>query len=144
MLFPFGEYRPDVSDYRAQTTRTLANVLPRADGYGPFPGFADLTSALAAACKGLFFARKADGTVVIFAGTSSKLYKLDNTDYTWDDVSKALGTYSAVPANEYWQFAQFNNFVFAVQANTAPQVFNLASSTEFADVGGSPPQARAM
>jgi hypothetical protein len=142
MLFPFGEYRPDVSDLRAQTTRTLANVLPRADGYGPFPGFADLTSALAAACKGLFFARKSDGTVAIFAATSSKLYKLDNTDYSWDDVSKALGTYSAVPANEYWQFAQFNNFVFAVQANTAPQVFNLASSTEFVDLGGSPPQAR--
>ena len=65
MIFPFGEYRPDVSDFRAATTRALANVLPRGDGYGPFPDLTALTAALAASCRGLFFARKADGTVVM-------------------------------------------------------------------------------
>jgi hypothetical protein len=44
MLFPFGEYRPDVSDLRAATTRALANVLPRGDGYGPFPDLTALTA----------------------------------------------------------------------------------------------------
>lgn len=142
MLFPFAEYKPDISDFRAASTRTLANVLPRADGYGPFSDLTALTSALAAACRGLFFARKSDGTVVIFAATATKLYKLNNTDYSWGDVSKAAGTYSSVLSQDQWQFAQFNNFVFAVQANTVPQVFDLGSSTEFADLGGSPPQAR--
>jgi hypothetical protein len=142
MLFAFGEYRPDVSDFRAQSTRTLANVLPRADGYGPFADLTNLSGALAAACRGLFFARKADGTVVIFAGTSTRLYKLDNTTYGWTDVSKALATYAAIEATGQWQFAQFNNFVVAVQANVPPQVFDLSSSTEFADLAGSPPQAR--
>jgi hypothetical protein len=142
MIFPFGEYRPDISDFRAATTRALANVLPRGDGYGPFPDLTALTAALAAACRGLFFARKADGTVVIFAATATKLYRLNNTDYTWIDVSKALGTYGSVPTSDQWQFAQFNNFVFAVQANVVPQVFDLGSSTEFADLGGTPPQAR--
>src|SRR5262245_44386390 len=108
----------------------------------PVPDLTTLTAALAAACRGLFFARKADGTVVIFAATATKLYRLNNTDYSWSDVSKALGTYSAVPSSDQWQFAQFNNFVFAVQANVVPQVFDLGSSTEFADLGGSPPQAR--
>jgi hypothetical protein len=49
---------------------------------------------------------------------------------------------SAVPSGDQWQFAQFNNLVFAVQINTAPQVFDLSSSAAFADLGGSPPQAR--
>jgi hypothetical protein len=43
MIFPFGEYRPDISDFRAATTRALANVLPRGDGYGPFPDLTALT-----------------------------------------------------------------------------------------------------
>ena len=92
MLFPFGEYRPDVSDFRVPSTRTLVNVLPRADGYGPFADLTNLTGALAAPCRGLFFARKADGTVVIFAGTSTGLYRLNNTDYTWIDVSRTPGS----------------------------------------------------
>jgi hypothetical protein len=52
------------------------------------------------------------------------------------------GDYTSIPAGDQWQFAQFNNFVFAVQINTAPQVFDLTSSTAFADLAGSPPQAR--
>src|SRR5262249_8573657 len=58
------------------------------------------------------------------------------------DVSKAGGSYSALPGANHWQFAQFGNFVIAVQPNTVPQVFDLTVSTAFADLGGSPPQAR--
>jgi hypothetical protein len=141
-ILPIPEYRPDLSDYEGSATQTVLNVLPRADGYGPFPNFTAFTSALAAACRGFFYARKADGSVLVFAGTSTKLYTLSNTDFTWTDVSKAAGTYTAVPSGDQWQFAQFNNFVFAVQINTVVQVFDLTSSTEFADLSGSPPQAR--
>jgi hypothetical protein len=37
---------------------------------------------------------------------------------------------------------QFDNFVITVQANVAPQLFDLRSSSAFADLGGAPPQAR--
>ena len=141
-MITFGEYRPDQSSFQAKSTQYLSNVLPRGDGYGPFSDFSVLTSALAATCRGYFYARKADGSISVFAATATKLYNLDNTNLTWTDVSKALGTYTDVSIDDQWQFAQFNNFVFAVQANTVPQVFNLTSSTEFADLGGSPPQAR--
>jgi hypothetical protein len=141
-ILPIPEYRPDLSDYEGNVTQTVLNVLPRADGYGPFPDFTVFTAALAAACRGFFYARKADGSVLVFAGTSTKLYTLSNTDFIWTDVSKASGTYTAVPSGDQWQFAQFNNFVFAVQINTAVQVFDLTSSTEFADLSGAPPQAR--
>ena len=52
------------------------------------------------------------------------------------------GRYTALPNADQWQFAQFNNFVIAVQINVVPQVFNLVSSTAFGDMSGSPPQAR--
>jgi hypothetical protein len=140
-LLQWGAYLPDVSDYEGSASRNVLNVLPRGDGYGPFPSFSAYTSALPAACRGAFYALKSDGSVITFAGTSTKLYQLNNTNFSWTDVSKGGGTYSALSANAQWQFAQFGNLVFATQANAPLQVFDLPSSSAFADCGGSPPQA---
>jgi len=141
-ILPIPDYRPDVSDSEGAHTSTILNVIPRGDGYGPFPDFTVFTSALPAACRGFFYARKADGSISVFAGTSTKLYNLNNTDLSWTDVSKSGGSYSALPSSDQWQLAQFNNFVFAVQINTAVQMFDLTSSSAFADLGGGPPPAR--
>lgn len=221
-VLPFGQYAPDVSNYKAAHSQNIRNVVPRADGYGPFPDFASATAALPATCRGIFVARKSDNTVAIFAGTSTRLWLLNNTTLSWTPVSKALaltsisnaspavfslnshglsvndaivlsttgslptglsvgtvyyvissgfgsnsfqvstsiggsavntssagsGThsftsyYSALTSSDQWQFAQAGNLVFAVQANTAPQVYDLSSATAFSDLGGSPPQAR--
>src|SRR2546423_1282868 len=141
-LLPWGEYRPDVSDFQGQHSGRLENVLPRGDGYGPFPGFTVFTSGLPASCRGSFVSRKTDGSVSIFAATATRLYNLNNTDFSWTDVSKGGGAYSTLSSSDQWQLVQFGNFVVAVQANTVPQVFDLTSSSAFADLGGSPPQAR--
>jgi hypothetical protein len=53
-LLAFGDFRPDVSDYEGQATRNIQNVIPRGDGYGPFPSFSAYTSALPAPCRGAF------------------------------------------------------------------------------------------
>ncbi|MDE2106682.1 MAG: hypothetical protein KGL39_56220, partial [Patescibacteria group bacterium] len=140
-VLPFGEYRPDVSDYKGQYSQTILNVVPRGDGYGPFQALSAVTAALPSACRGLFFARKNDGSISVFAGTSTRLYNLNNTTMAWTDVSLGGLAYTAVSSNAQWQFAQFNNFVVAVQQNVAPQVFDLTSSTAFAALGGSPPFA---
>jgi hypothetical protein len=116
-------------------------VVPRGDGYGPFPAFSAYASALPAPCRGAFYALKSDGTVVTFAGTGTKLYKLNNTDFTWTDVSLGGGTYSALTSTAQWQFAQTGNLVFATQANVVLQVFDLSSATAFSNALGSPPQA---
>jgi len=220
-LLPYGEYRPDVSDYEGQTTRNVQNVLPRGDGYGPFPDFAILSQALPAACRGAFYALKTDGSVAIFAGTSDRLWLASNTDYSWTPVSRVVavtsitnaspavvnytshpfvagdkvvfstsgtlptgltagtvyyvisagltanafevsatsggaaintssagsGThsvtsnYSALSSDAQWQFAQTGNLVWATQENAALQVYDLSSSSAFANGAGSPPQA---
>lgn len=140
-LLTFNDWRPDTADYQGTSLHSVLNVQPRGDGWGPFPSFSAYTGVLPAACRGAFYALKSDGTVVTFAGTSTKLYKLNNTDFTWEDVSLGASTYSALSATAQWQFAQFGNLVFATQANAVLQVFDLSSSSAFANCGGSPPQA---
>jgi len=140
-LLKWGSYTPDTIDYEAATPRTIQNVVPRADGYGPFLDFSNFTQALPSACRGGFYALKSDGSVVVFAGTSNKLYKLSNTDFSWTDVSKGSSTYADLTSSAQWQFAQTGNLVWATQANAPLQVFDLSSSTNFADGAGSPPQA---
>lgn len=140
-VLPFPDYRPDVSDMNADYTSSVLNVLPHADGYGPFAGPNQFSEALSAACRGIFFARKTDGSILIFAGTSTKLWMLDNTYLTWTDVSAGAGTYTALSTNRNWSFAQFNNYVIATQANDDVQVYEIGVSSAFADLTGSPPRA---
>lgn len=140
-VVPFAPWAPDISDINGQFTRSIENVLPRGDGYGPFLGHVSFSGALAATCRGYFFARNED-TLVVFAATVDRIYQLNNTTLTWTDVSRGGVAYASVAANEHWQFAQFNNFVIAVQANEVPQVFDVTVSTAFANLAGTPPQAR--
>lgn len=139
-MLQFGEYKPDIADYEGQSTKNILNVLPQGDGYGPFQAFTPYSQALPAGCRGAFYALKPDGTIATFAGTETKLYLLDNTTFDWTDVSQ-VGDYTALNPTAQWRFVQFNSLIIAVQANSNPQVFNLASSEVFEDLAGSPPQA---
>lgn len=87
-LLPFGDFKPDVADYLGTATRNVNNVLPRGDGYGPFPDFAILSQSLPSACRGGFYALNSDGSVTIFAGTVNGLYRANNSDYSWIPVGK--------------------------------------------------------
>lgn len=140
-LLKAAEYRPDISDYEGSTSRLILNAVPQGDGYGPFPSFASYTASLPAPCRGAFYALKSDGSIVTFAATATKLYQLNNTNFTWTDVSLGGGTYSSVSSSAQWQFAQTGNLVFATQANALLQVFDLSSATAFSNALGSPPQA---
>lgn len=137
----FPEFAPDLTAIGMPASPIVSGVFPQADGYGPSKAFQQFTAALPAACRGLFFARKNDGSVAIFGATSTNLYLLDNTTFVWAIVSKGGGPYSAVVGSDNWQFAQFADTVIAVQNNTVPQSFVLSSSAAFADLAGSPPTA---
>lgn len=145
-VIPFGEYRPDLSDYEASTERDVVNVVPRGDGYGPFPSLESLSLSLGAQCRGAFEATNTDGTVSVFAATATDIFQLNNTTLAWAKVSQGGGPYSGLSAGDLWQFVQFNTLVIAVQANAHPQVFTLGSSSAFADLSAGssspPPQAR--
>jgi hypothetical protein len=137
---PFGEWRPDVADYQQQHSRSVINVIPRGDGYGPVKALQAFSDALLATCRGAFLATNTDGSVVVFAGTATKLYKLDNTDLTWEDVTRGSSDYT-LAGSAQWQFAQFGDNVIAVNANDPPQRFQLGVFSLFDDLAGDPPQA---
>src|SRR5262249_51228206 len=141
-MLPFGDYRPDVTAYQSTISRVIQNVIPRGDGYGPFFSLVPFTLALPLTCRGYFYARKADGSIAVFAATATDLYLLNTSTFAWTAVSKGGASYSTIPNGDQWQFAQFNNFVIAVQINPVPQVFDLTASSAFADLAASPPQAR--
>lgn len=141
-IVPIPEWKPDISDYESSTTRNVLNVVPRADGYGPFPDILSISQSLGDDCRGAFEAVKTDGSFVIFAATATDLYVLDNSNMSWTKVSKDGVSYISVLPTDQWRFRQFNNLVIAVQANTVPQVYDIVSSTAFADLNGNPPQAR--
>lgn len=141
-LLAYAEWRPDVADYESQYSKTLVNVIPRGDGYGPFPDLVALSGALPSWARGGFRAINTDGTVTTFAATSTKLYQLNATTLAWTDVSSGGGSYAPLNSTDNWQFAQFASLVFATQANAPLQVFNLISPATFTAAGGSPPQAR--
>lgn len=135
------EYAPDISALGTNVSALMSGCVPRADGYGPFKSFQAFTQALPANCRGYFQARRSDGSIAIFAATVDRLYLLNNTTFAWGDVSKGGLAYTGLATGANWQFAQFNDFVIAVQRGAPPQKFVLASSAAFADLGGSPPQA---
>lgn len=140
-FLPFPEWKPDLSDYQGASAQTISGVVPQGDGYAPWPSFVALSTALPAACRGFFFARNADGSIAVFAGTSTRLYQFSAVSFGWTDVSLGGSAYPGLSSAFNWQFVQFNNFVIAVQQNVAPQLFDLTSSTAFANLGGAPPQA---
>lgn len=138
----FPEFAPDLSALGTGVSPLISGATPRADGYGPFKSLEELTVSLPAACRGGFFARKSDGTIAVFAGTSTRLYQFNNDNFTWTDVSKGGVAYTALNAGDQWQFAQFNDLVIAVQQNTVPQKFIMSSGVTFVDLLGTPPAAR--
>lgn len=139
-VIPFAAWEPDKADLNGATTADIENVLCSVGSYLPFPSLIALTDALPAKPLGYFAARSLSGQVTIFAGTAEKLYTVDNTDLTWTDVSQTSVTYAANTTAK-WDFEQFGEHVVAVNVNDDPQVFELGVSTEFADLGGSPPRA---
>jgi hypothetical protein len=137
----FTSWTPDTNDLNAKGVDTIRNVLWADGSCIPFPQLVELTAALESEPFGAFTARALDGTVTVFVGTATKLWRLDNTTLTWTDVSQAATTYGATN-DERWDFEQFGDNVIAVNANDDPQVYSLTSSSAFADLGGSPPRAR--
>lgn len=138
----FGSWQPDVASIDTQNSSYVHNVIPNASGYGPLKDLLAFADALPARCLGLFGVLDDDNASHVFAGTSTKLYKLNSTTRAWEDVTRASGGNYSVGDREFWSFALFGQNVIAVTDANAPQLYTLGSSADFAALGGTPPQAR--
>jgi len=138
-VIPFAEYAPDRPTLESSTTGYVNNVIPLSSSYGPIKDLSLIGSALDARCQGAASFRGEDGTIVTFAGTATKLYLWDGSN--WDDVTRSMDPYATAPEGR-WTFTLFGNVVIANNGIDEPQAWTIGSSSLFADLAGSPPVAR--
>lgn len=135
-IVPFGEWLPDRPDL-ANSATDILNAIPQANSYRQMNSLQSVSSALDSRALRAFVVKDSSQVVNNFAGDAGKLYKLSGITYS--DVSKA-GGYTATN----WEFAKFGDRVIAVAPNTAPQYYDMGTSSLFADLPGSPPQSEHM
>ena len=132
----FLDWTPDHPDYRNEGLVEARNVVPSFKSYKPTKGLAPVsTNALGNRCQGFASFKSSSGNITSFAGDSTKLYRYLANSFS--DVSG--GTTFSTPADNDWQFTQFGNYIIASNGADAPQVWQLDSSTAWANLGGSPP-----
>lgn len=121
----FDEWLPDQPSV-SKSVREALNVVPVLNGYTFINSAANYSGAASENLNNVF-AGKFGGTVTVFAGGGTKLFKLDNTDLSLDDVSTA-GGYSG---DGRWQFVQFGQNMIATNGTQRIQKWTLGSSTAF-------------
>ncbi len=132
----FKEWLPDQPSI-LDSVSEANNVIPTAVGYGPFKSPVNYSGAASEALNNVF-AAKVDNDVFIFAGGATKLFKVDNTDLSLVDESKAGG----YTGTNRWQFLQFGNLALASNGSENIQSFDVNSSTAFASLSSDAPIAK--
>jgi len=141
MIIPFPPFEPDRSNFAGSASNNVVNAQPVADGWGPMPDLVEISQALPAECRGAVYVRDSTGNYVIIAGTETALYRLDTTDYSWDDISGPSAPYS-VPLGDSWTFTRFGTQLIIHNLDNPIQVYVVESAGVCADLAGSPPKAR--
>jgi len=113
------------------------NVIPLAVGYGPFKSAVNYSGDASENLTNVY-ATKVDNDVSVFAGGLTKLYKLDSSDLSLDDVSKSGG----YTGTNRWQFVQFGNYALAANGSEKIQYYDVNSSSLFADLAAAAPVAK--
>lgn len=134
---PFGEWLPDKST-RTTGANEAKGVVSQQNMYTPLRTAQQINgsdAATEAKCKGFFGCYDELNTPRIFMGDATKLYAIDGSRVAVD-ASKS-GGYSAA-YERFWSFEQSGVNVVAVFPGVATQVFDLGSSTNFADLSGAP------
>lgn len=148
---PLSPFEPDKASYNIAAADAVVNALPVADGWGPMPSLDEVIPVdpevgagsveTIDGCTGAFHARAASGTLATFAGTATKLYRFNETNLIWDDVTRTSSDYSS---SFRWVFLQFGDRVLATNGTDPIQKFDIASDAVFDNLAGSPPTCRSL
>lgn len=138
-MIALGSFLPD-APAMGQHATVANNCVPYIDYYGPFFAPVAYTSASSEAALGAFATKASTGLPYNFIGGASKLQKI--TSAALEDVSR-VGGY-ATASELRWDFTTFGNRVIATNYSDAPQSYVMGSSTDFADLAGTPPKAKCV
>tara|TARA_Y100000310_G_scaffold329437_1_gene399278 strand:- start:3103 stop:4644 length:1542 start_codon:yes stop_codon:yes gene_type:complete len=129
VVVPFGEWAPDLPDLGNPGCTVAENVMPHGQGFKPLPGLSVISSALDARCQGAIAAVDTSADEHLYAGDSSKLYRLVGTTFT--DSSKS-GGYS-IAGTERWEAIRWGNTVVFTALEAPLQTVTMGGTT-FADL----------
>ena len=135
----FGEWTPDQPGI-TNGLRRAENVYSKAVGYGAIPTVVDYSASASENLNNVVAGKTTVGATLVFAGGSTKLFKLDAADLSLDNVSKS-GNYTT-PTDQRWRFTQFGNVIIAANGQAKLQGYNLNSASLFADLSADAPDAR--
>jgi hypothetical protein len=143
MLLPIADYAPDLPPNNSSgSSANVVNLFPRTkESWGPVGTLSNFSSnGLASQCLGAQMAIDTGGNNYLFSGDAASLYLLAPGSTAFANVSKGGGY--TLPVGERWNFTQYGQRMIAAAQGEPLQSYVLNSSTLFADLAGSPPQAR--
>jgi len=156
-LLPFQEFLPDQSRIGNAGLPQLSNAVPGPQGYQSFKRLAVLTGALDAYCRGSIICRDSNLNPYTFAADDgslvsgeARLYQLQS-DFSWSNVSTlsasasgstSVSTFYSLGVGENWAFQQLGDVVVAAGWGNNLQGFTLGTSSRFATLSATAPQAR--
>ena len=132
----FGEWLPDQPGVIGALT-TAKNCYPRAVGYGPFPTEEDYSDAAAQNLTNVVAGRDTSGNTQVFASGTTRIYRLDSSDFSLDDVSATTYTGATM-----WKFTQFGNKVIGASEAHTMQAYDLTTTANFANLSSDAPKAK--
>lgn len=141
MRIAFGPFEPDKSAYNAAVSGNIVNCFPVANGWGPMPGLSVISDALPSTCRGAVYVRDSIGNYTIIAATNSNIYKLNTTDYSWDDISGPSAPFN-LNLVDTWTFTVFGTKLLIHNISDPIQVYDIEIGGTCSDLAGSPPQAK--
>lgn len=133
---PFGEWLPSSPTYKNPGCLVADNVIPTTGGYGPFPDLVGQGQTVTGAVVGARQLFDNSGNSIIVGGTDDRLFIRRST------ITETTGM-TSLGAGESWDFAQFNDFVFATAAGNSPQYLtDIDADNTWSALTGSPPTAK--
>lgn len=133
---PLGEWLPSQPSFKNPGCEVADNTIPTPGGYGPLLAPVAQGDTTTEAVQGAWQFDDNTGGSLVVGGSSTRLFTLRSS------ITETSG-YTAIGDGEAWDFARFNDFVFATAPNNAPQYLtDIDSDNTWSAVPGSPPQAK--
>ena len=143
-----GEFLPAFPKQNNPGCVVANNCIPAEGGYAPMlapvvatttvtAGGGGTSSAFVGPVRGAALVFRSDGSPIIVGGSEDDLFVRSGSAAVETTVA------ASVISGEFWDFAQFNSFVFATSIANNPQYLtDVDSDTSWSDLTGSPPKAR--
>ena len=131
-MIELGQWLPDQPALNSPGVTVAKNVQPAARGYKPFPALSALSQAATERLTNIAATKTAGGTVTIYAGGLSKLWKFTKSTGALSDVSKS-GGYATASTDRFY-FTTFGDRLIACNNADAIQSISITSGGNFADL----------